>query len=83
MEAASAKLAETLAQIRALAASTALLTDQLSAQQQQLKAEQASSQRLVQQLGSSQAECRQVLPSMPKTDCAAYINTSFCMQQSL
>ena len=58
MEAASAKLTGTLAQMQALVASTSHLTAQLLASQQQLKAQQATSQRLAQQLSCSQAECR-------------------------
>jgi len=38
-------------------ASTSALTDQLTSTQQQLRAEQAKSNRLSQQLDSSQSEC--------------------------
>ncbi|KAL0022870.1 hypothetical protein WJX77_001841 [Trebouxia sp. C0004] len=57
LDAASAQLAQTLAQMHALVASTSALTDQLASTQQQLRAEQANSHRLSQQLDSNQSEC--------------------------
>jgi len=57
LDAASAQLAQTLAQMRALVASTSVFTDHLTSTQQQLRAEQAKSHRLSQQLDSNQSEC--------------------------
>ncbi|KAL0022501.1 hypothetical protein WJX79_002808 [Trebouxia sp. C0005] len=57
LDAASAQLAQTLAQMHALVVSTSALTDQLTSTQQQFRAEQATSHRLSQQLDSSQSEC--------------------------
>ena len=60
LDSGSAQLAQTLAQMHALLASTSALTDQLSSSQQQLGAQQAKSHLLTQQLNGSQSECRWV-----------------------
>ena len=59
LECASAKLAESLIQMRTLVASVASLTDRLSASERQGQAEHSRSEQLACQLSSSQAECRQ------------------------